>query len=228
MPDNLAPELIDACLDASRRIRLERQVAYEHPVVLESGFGELTLLPITGTTRLLMPFHLNKGTGTLKGELILGDRDPLPLLISEDIAGEDAIPAWTCALLGFADATCIEFKPAGPTVRREPTRPRIRPPSTASHHRPSMRTLPRKQPWPSHLEPVGRWVRYSDSFVAGHRRRLNDGQTASAEARDRARQVGIILHPHETWVRAHTRGVPDDIEMRFLWHAPTELKLWHT
>jgi hypothetical protein len=64
---------------------------------------------------------------------------------------------------------------------------------------------------------------YSGSFVAGHRRRLNEGRTASAEACDRARQVGIILHPHETWVRPHTRGIPDGIQMRFLWHAPTEL-----
>jgi hypothetical protein len=29
LPDDLAPELIAACLEASRRIRLERQVAYE-------------------------------------------------------------------------------------------------------------------------------------------------------------------------------------------------------
>jgi hypothetical protein len=50
----------------------------------------------------------------------------------------------------------------------------------------------------------------------------------SDQSRNRARQVGIILHPHVTWVQPHTRGVPDGIEMRFLWHAPTELKLSHT
>jgi hypothetical protein len=201
-------------------------VAYERPAVLECDVGELTLLPITGPeTRLLMPFHLSKGTETLKGELVLGDRDPLPLLIGEGVADEDAITAWTCALLGFADATCIELEPTGPAARREPARPRWRPSSSVSQHRSSTRALPRGRPWPSHLDPVGHWVHYSGSFVAGHRRHLNDGQTASAEARDRARQVGIILHPHETWVRPHARGVPDGIEMRFLWHAPTELKL---
>jgi hypothetical protein len=225
LPNDLAPELIDACLDASRRIRLERQVAYEHPVVLESDFGELTLLPITGTeTRLLMPFRLSKGTKMLRGELVLSDRDPLPLLIGQDVADEDAITAWTCALLGFADATCIEFEP---TARREPTRLRWHVASSMPQHRESTRTLPRKR-WPKHLEPVGHWVDNSGAFVAGHRRRLNDGKTASAEARDRARQVGIILHPRETWVRPHTRGVPDGIEMRFLWHVPTELKLSRT
>jgi len=229
LPNDLAPDLIGACLDASLRIRLERQMAYEHPVVLECDIGKLTLLPIARTgTRLLMPFRLSKGTETLKGELVLGDRDPLPLLIGEDVADEDTITAWTCALIGFADATCIELEPVEPTVRREPTRLRLPPPSSASHYGPSTRTLPRKRTWPRHLEPVGPWTRYSSSIVPGHRRRLNDGRTASEEARDRARQVGIILHPHETWVRPHTRGVPDGIEMRFLWHAPTELKLFHT
>jgi hypothetical protein len=218
LPNTLAPELIEACLDASRRIRLERQVAYERPVILVCNVGELTLLPIAGTaSRLRMPFHLSKDTGTLKGELVLGDHDPLPLLISEDAAYKDATTAWTCALLGFADATCIELEP---TARHEPPRHRA---FSVSRHRPSTSTLPRKQRWPRHLEPVGHWVRYSGSFVAGHRRRLNDGQEASDEARDRARQVGIILHPHETWVRPHARGVPEGIEMRFLWHAPTEL-----
>jgi hypothetical protein len=62
-------------LKASRRIRLERQVAYERPVVLQCDIGELTLLPIAGTvTRLFMPFRLGNGTQTLKGELVLGDR----------------------------------------------------------------------------------------------------------------------------------------------------------
>jgi len=47
LPHDLAPELAGVCLDASRRIRLERQVAYARPVVLERDVGELTLLPIT-------------------------------------------------------------------------------------------------------------------------------------------------------------------------------------
>ena len=225
LPDDLTPELIDACLDASRRIRLERQVAYERPVVLEWDLGELTLLPIARTaTRLLMPFRLSRGSETLNGELVLADHDPLPLLIGEAI-DQDVTTAWTCALLGFADSTCIELEPVSSARKHEPARPRSRPSSSAPRYRFSTRSLPRKRPWPTHLEPVGHWVRYSGSFVAGHRRRLNDGQTASEEAHDRARQVGIILKANETWVRPHARGVPHSIEMRFLWHAPTELKL---
>jgi hypothetical protein len=108
LPDDLAPELIDACLDASRRIRLDRQVAYEWPVILESDVGELTLLPIAGPeTRLHMPFRFRMGMDVLHGELVLGDCDPLALLIGTEIPDEAATTVWTCALLGFADATCI-------------------------------------------------------------------------------------------------------------------------
>jgi hypothetical protein len=73
LPDDLAPELIGACLDASRRIRLERRLDYGHtPVILECDVGELTLLPIAGPeSRLLVPFRLSKGTETLAGQLIL-------------------------------------------------------------------------------------------------------------------------------------------------------------
>jgi hypothetical protein len=77
LPDDLGLELIDACLDASRRIRLDRQVAYERQVILECGLGDLTLLPIAGTANCLhLPFWLSKGMETLKGHLVLGDRDP--------------------------------------------------------------------------------------------------------------------------------------------------------
>jgi hypothetical protein len=227
LPDDLAPELIKACLDASRRIRLERQLDYgDAPVVLQSDAGELTLLPITGTeSRLLVPFRLSTGTKSLNGKLILGDRDPLPVLIGRGVADEDAIMAWTCALLGFADATCIELDPAGQAARHERPRPRQRPRSPAARPRLLAPALPRRRRWPSYLEPVGRTARYLDSLVAGHRRHLPDGWTASDEARDRARRIGIRLNTHETWVQPHTRGLPDGIEMRFLWHAPTELKL---
>jgi hypothetical protein len=224
LPDDLAPELISACLDASQRVRLDRQVAYERPVILESDLGELTLLPITGPeSRLLMPFRFRMGISVLQGELVLGNRDPLPLVIGAEVPDEDAITAWTCALLGFADATCIEPAPAQPAAQHERAGP-TRPSRGTSHDRQATPIAPRRQIWPKTLEPVGHWARFSDSFVAGHRRRLNSNQAASDEACDHARQVGITLRPHETWVRPHPRGVPDNIEMRFRWHTSQTLK----
>ena len=183
LPNDLPPELRVACLGASRRIRLERQVAYERPVVLQCNLGDLSLLPIIGAqNRMLVPFRLSTGTGTLAGELVLGDSDPLPVLMSEAVTDHDAISAWTCALLGFADATCIEIESAEPPRRREAATPRQRQPSPASQHRHTARVLPLKQQWPPHLTPVGLWTRHAGSFVAGHRRRLNESQTASPDA----------------------------------------------
>lgn len=227
LPDDVAPELISACLEASRRIRLERQLDYgDAPVVLQSDAGELTLLPITGSeSRLLVPFRLRKGTETLNGELVLGDRDPLPVWIGHGVAEKDAIAAWACALLGFAAATCIKLDPAGQASRGKSVSPRWRSRSPASQPRSSALALPRRRRWPRDLEPVGRTIHYIDSLVVGHRRRLPDGWNATDEARDRARRIGILLNSHETWVQPHVRGLPDGIEMRFMWHAPTELKL---
>lgn len=226
LPEHLHPELISACHEASRRIRLERQVAYDRPVVLECDLGELMLLPVTGTRhQLLMPFQLTSSRQTLKGKIVLESQDPLPLLTSRDVTDQDAIAGWTCALLGIADATCIEIRHTSPVGRHEPPKPRPDSPGTAHQQRSSAPALPRKQYWPTHLQPIGHWARHSGSLVAGHRRRLNDGQAASTDARDRALRVGIALRPHETWVQPHTRGLPDDIEMRFAWQAPAELKL---
>jgi hypothetical protein len=229
LPDYLGPELIKACLDASRRIRLERRLDYgDTPAVLECDGHKLILLPIARSRgRLLVPFRLSKGTETLTGELILGDRDPLPVLIGEDVAYEDAITAWTWALLGFADATCIELDPAEPTARRELARPRRHPRSPASQPRPPAPALPGKPRWPSYLEPVGHTIRYVNSLVRGHRRRLSGRQTASDAQRDLARRIGIKLRPNETWVQPHARGWPADAELRFVWHAPTELELFN-
>lgn len=167
-----------------------------------------------------MPFRLRRGAETLAGKLVLEDRDPLPLLIDAGVCEEDAITSWIFALLGFADATCIELGLVKPTSEHESKRPQL-PSAHSKARRPHpARGLPRHRPWPSHLEPVGHWTRYGGAFVAGHRRHLGDDKTASTEARGRALDVGIILETHETWVRPYARGIPLGIEIRFRWHAP--------
>ena len=224
LPDHLAPELRRACINASRRLRLERQVAYERPVVLVSDFGELTLLPVieTGPT-FSFPFRLVTSAKIIRAELVLSDTDPLSLRVGDDVALDDAVLAWISGLLGFADVTCIQFDSR--TARTQ--RARREPPGPASSipvPRRPRQSAQGRHPWPGNLKPIGRWTRYGGSFVAGHRRRLNDGRTSSDEARQCARQVGITLQAHETWVRPHTRGIPDDLEMRFHWHPPEQLK----
>jgi hypothetical protein len=225
LPDYVPAELRAACIEASRRLRLERQVAYDRPVVLICSIGELTLLPVIENDRgFSLPFQLAFGSGTIRAQLVLADRDPLPLEIREDVALEDAVIGWTNALIGFADVTCIHLH--SPAMRAPHEH---RPTASSAASVPSPRRTSRIRhgghPWPSHLVPVGRWARYSGSLVAGHRRRLTAGRTASDEAHQRARQVGITLRPGETWVRPHARGIPEALEMRFQWHRPDELSL---
>jgi hypothetical protein len=57
-------------------------------------------------------------------------------------------------------------------------------------------------------------------MVAGHRRRLLDGQHASREAHLRASRVGIQLGGHETYVQPHVRGVPAQERLEFRWSGP--------
>ncbi len=227
-PETADQELVESCVEASRQIRHERQVAYDRAVVLECEYAELSLLPIKGGgAHLCVPFRVRRSGGSLQGAILLGATNhPLPAMIDARAETDDAVGAWACALLGFAAATCIELEPVEQPVSRREDRPRLTTGVSSgggSHRRPQTRTVPRRRAWPAYFEPVGRWVHYRGSFVAGHRRRLSDGRSASAEARDRARDVGIVLGPRETWVQPHTRGIPEDMEMRFRWRAPEAL-----
>jgi hypothetical protein len=225
LPDYVPAELRAACIESSRRLRLERQLAYDRPVVLICSIGELTLLPvITNDRGFSLPFQFAFGPGTIKAQLVLADSDPLPLQIGEDVALEDAVTGWTNALIGFADVTCIQLDSSA-TRALPGRRPPASSPASVPAPRRTGRTTQGGHPWPSHLVPVGRWASYSGSLVAGHRRRLTAGRTASEEARQRARQFAITLRPDETWVRPHARGIPDALEMRFRWHRPDELSL---
>ncbi len=218
-------ELVRACLEASYRIRHERQVAYERTVVLESPGAELTLLPIKGTgVGLRVPFRVRRTGSALRGELLLGPAGEwMPAMVEADAERELAIRGWACALLGFAAVTCFEaepFEPSSPqghSISSRSSSPR------GSDRRLQPRTVPRRRAWPAYVEPIGEWVRYRGSFVSGHRRRLF-GRAPSAKARQRAEEVGIVLRPNETWVQAHTRGIPEDMEMRFTWRAPEALR----
>jgi hypothetical protein len=224
LPDYLPDDFTDPCLRASYQIRHNRQQAYDGPVVLESSLSEITLFPIVGVpTQLRVPFkfHFNsRNSLPVWGELLLEDVDPVPALIEETVSDETAIMIWAYAIIGFADATC--FKRVAMMTSHEP----IRSSNGSAHFAVPRRSSGSKisdRPWPRHLQPTGLWTQYSGAYVAAHRRSLSDDQTPSDEARELALQIGITLKPHETWVRAHTRGVPKGIEMRFRWTPPKSL-----
>jgi len=223
LPDSVPDDLRAACIEASMRLRLERQVAYDRPVVLVYGIGELTLLPVfENDGHFFLPFRIVLETGNITGRLVIADSDPLPLEIGEDVSSEDVVLGWTNALIGFADVTCFQLdQPTTHTVHPQTAGARISMPAPRQTPRP-MRS---GNPWPAHLIPIGPWARHSGSLVAGHRRRLTVGRTASESAHQSARKVGITLRQDETWVRPHARGIPDGVEMRFRWHRLDELNL---
>jgi hypothetical protein len=119
----------------------------------------LTLEPISGDhENRHVPFRLPAGARSVDGKFLLRryGPDPLPLLIRADIADHDAINAWACALVGFADVTCFELPAsARPGPAQEPTAHALGCLSTAL---PAGRTL-RSWPW-MEIEP-GRSVERS-------------------------------------------------------------------
>jgi hypothetical protein len=225
LPGDLPTALFDACIEACRRIRAERRVAFERPVVLANSHGELTVRPIIGVpSALSVPFSYRASPGPIadpvQGRLLLDRRDPMPVIVAENINDDDAHKAWITMLLGFADLTCNSPEPATPrhpSTRRKPTPEKDRP-----GRRGSPDPVPSRRSWAGPLEPAGKWIEQGGSYVAAHVRNLSEGHHGP-EARDRALQVGIILKPHETWVRDYVRGVPEGTEIRFRWNAPAEL-----
>jgi hypothetical protein len=226
LPGDLPPALLDACIGASRQIRTQRRIAFERPVVLEGKSGELTVQPITGLPPVLrVPFSFRgrkrPPSDPICGQLLLDPHDPMPVIIAENINKDDAHKAWIAMLLGFADLTCNGPQPTKPHRRRE--RRRIAP---AKFHRRRYRSTgrpPSRRSWAGPVEPVGQWIERGGSYVSAHVRHLSGDQEHSPEARDLAFLVGIILKPHETWVREHVRGVPKGTEIRFRWNAPAEV-----
>jgi hypothetical protein len=226
LPAGLPRALLDACTEACRRIRAERRVAFERPVVLASSRGELTVQPVIGVpSALSVPFTYRPSrrpaAEPLRGRLLLDRRDPMPVIIEENVNEDDAHKAWITMILGFADLTCNSPEPAPPHHpghQREPTPREYRP----RRDGPADPVLSRRS-WAGPLEPAGQWIAQGGSYVAAHVRQLREDQQHSPEAAERAFQVGIVLKPHETWVREYVRGVPEETEIRFRWNAPAEL-----
>ena len=233
LPQTLAPELRDACMEASRRIRLERRTAFERRVVLECSLGELAIEPIkTKGNNLHVPFLFRWAKGghhvQVHGQLALTRIDPLPLLVTGGADEVGAHIAWVHMLLGFAELTCNGPEPTGPRrlAGHPPTGHRD---STQNRHPGTREGYARiRRPWSDSLEPAGRWYAAGGTYVAAHISRLPFEREHSEEAAHLALQVGIRLKQHETWVRDHVRGVPKDAEIRFRWRTPPALSARQT
>jgi hypothetical protein len=90
----LPGQLTDAFLEASWKIRHQRQLAYERPIVLEYDYGELELFPIIRRGGVLsLTFRFDDGVDVVLGELLLLDRDPLPIVVPREIGNERALVA---------------------------------------------------------------------------------------------------------------------------------------
>jgi hypothetical protein len=228
-PSELDTSLIEEGLEASRRIRLERRHAYAHHVVLTFSGREIAFAPVRrdGYT-IIAPFRfMHPGGSTLGAIRLSGMRDPLPIQIESGAREGQISEVWTASLLGFSAITCFdpESDDEGQS-QSPPAAPKgsVTPGEFSSRemrHREAPRALRSK--WPSHLEPRGpAWSSFS-SLVAGHVRRLKEGRSPSSEAEMRAREVGINLGPHETWVRPHSRGAPEGGSIHFRWRCPAAL-----
>ena len=222
VPECIPLTLADACVEASRRIRLDRQVAYARPVVMEMPTGALRLFPVAGSEAgPIAPFELElDGAAWLGVILLTSDLDPLEMRFQ---SGEPSDPTigyvWSAALLGLAAVT--SYDPSEIKANREQREPAAgldsRRQSMASTQRASGRL---NNP---DLVEIRSHGQHGAHFVAGHRRRLADGRTPSADARAKARRLGIELRRGETWVTAHERGVAEGQELRYRWRVPREL-----
>lgn len=229
VPGDIPLDLAEAALEASRRIREERRLVFDHEVVLHYRDGDLRLRPLRGAADAVQAsfaFTRLNGVRNVRGAIgLVGGDDPLPVRLQAELAGDLSGWIWACALIGLASVTCIDIPQASPRARREWSSRRSLPSNGRSRFRSAPQVRSSTSIWPEELRPVGRWAVHTASYVAGHIRRLSDGRSPSPQARERARAVGLVLRADETYVRPHARGLPDHGVLEFDWRCPHALLL---
>jgi len=219
-PEALAEPLRSAAMDASRRIRLERNSAYGHPVEVHLPTRDaIRFEPLSSEAGPLeCPFEYHVAPRRFHMALRLKRRtDPLSLAVYD--SANDAIigRAWALALMAYADLTCLPQDDAAQSEERD------HPGRGPRNEDPWETSLPARQEsagriWlPATLEPTQETREHLASYVIGHIRRLPPGHRAGAEALAAARKVGIRLPGGTTWVQPHLRGAPRDTVLVFRW-----------
>lgn len=227
LPDCLPEPLANQMLAASRQLRRERNLVFDHAVELQYIGGGIRFEPLQQRSgHIEVPVVWSGWSTASRAELrINGTWDPLELIFRGPDDDARVAHGWALALIAYAQLVC-----RGDVA--ELLRPRVRDGRGARSHtaiaprRPrTITSRPRaRSPAFAALKPVGETRRWIASYVAGHRRRLQAGHQASSEATARASAVGIQLRRGETWVSPHVRGVPPDAVLKFEWHASTDLQ----
>jgi len=227
MPATVSHEVRKAATAASTRLRTERTLAFGHPVLLSAPGYRLRFEPVTTRGRAVeLPYSFQRDGGTAVNVALRlkAPNDPMAIRYTDGTDPNELVSAWAAGLAGFAELTCVAAPSQTverPALETRPERgPQATPRQAAPRHpgnRDGGLVLPVT------LRPIGRTIAYAASYVAGHRRRLRQGQSSSAEARTAAAEAGIALREHETWVRPHARGMPDDAALEFAWRPPAEL-----
>ena len=192
--------------------------------MLDDGRRRLRYLPIEAEPVVQVRFEFTEEHDYLVGALRLKTpKEVLALAVIDrgedaDVVGE----AWSAALRGYAELTCVDVPLLVQTGRQPgPGRDRFPGPGNVRNEqrRRGVRSSVGNWSGSTALEPVGSTRAMLASYVVGHRWRLSNGRKASSEAREHARRIGIALGEHETWVKPHSRGIPTDAELVFRWRA---------
>jgi hypothetical protein len=113
VPDDISFDLAEAALEASRRIREERQLVFEHEILLHYRDGDLKLRPLRGSADdLRAPFAYTRinGVRNVRGVIALsGAEDPLAVRLDSDSAGPLTGVIWACARwVGSVRRECLD------------------------------------------------------------------------------------------------------------------------
>jgi hypothetical protein len=205
-PEEATHELAELVLQASRRIRLERTAAFQHPVELRGSSFTVRFESIQGETpRLSVPFEVDLHGETASGFIWLWTSDPITLVFTQPPRKPDEVRVWAITLLGFCDLTVWPeqelLEPRRASARRARA-PRARR-SARGQQLPRRRVVTVR---PGHVEHGLSIAALRAHMVMAHRRWLPDGWNASTEKEREAAAQGIHLEPGQTWVSAHSRG----------------------
>jgi hypothetical protein len=233
-PESVADEIHAAAMEASKDLRENRHLVFGHPVLIESGGRRIRFDPLETRQRALQaPFRYVGSRGAVVGALRLRTpNDPLALALADGDDPKLIGEAWSLALVAYRELTCVEPDDAARVLdstlfdrrsRRRSPGARGEPTKHARHRGQMESPLNSRLQFSPRLIPTVETRGYLASYVAGHRRRLVEGQEASVDARRRAEEVGIRLRDAETWVRPHARGLPSDAILQFTWAMPRSL-----